>query len=85
MRFGSSYLEHLLQDYHGIPEYAVAAYHAGKTNVDEWLANNSFREPPEFLEAIPIPATRIYVEHVLRDARVYRDLMAGDPAFRRCP
>ncbi|PYV18221.1 MAG: hypothetical protein DMG21_05715 [Acidobacteria bacterium] len=85
VRFGSSYLEHLLQDYHGIPEYAVAAYHAGKTNVDEWLANNSFREPPEFLEAIPIPATRIYVEHVLRDARVYRDLMAGDPAFRRCP
>lgn len=85
VQFGSSYLEGLLRDYNGVAEYALAAYHAGKANVDEWLAENSFREPAEFMESIPIPSTRIYVEHVLRDARVYHELMAGDPAFRRCP
>jgi peptidoglycan lytic transglycosylase len=85
LRFGSSYLEQLFRDYNGVPEYALAAYHAGKGHVDDWLAKNTFQEPAEFMESIPIPATRIYVEHVLRDTRVYHDLMAADPAFRRCP
>jgi peptidoglycan lytic transglycosylase len=85
VQFGSGYLQGLLRNYSGVAEYALAAYHAGKANVDEWLAKNSFREPAEFMESIPIPATRIYVEHVVRDARVYHDLMAGDPAFHQCP
>jgi peptidoglycan lytic transglycosylase len=85
VQFGSSYLERLLRDYNGVAEYALAAYHAGKANVDEWLAKNSFHDPAEFMESIPIPATRIYVEHVVRDSRVYRQLMAGDPVFRQCP
>ena len=83
--FGSNYLDQLVRGYNGVPEYGVAAYHAGKTHVDAWLAKNSFREPAEFLESIPIPATRIYVEHVLRDARVYHDLMEADPKFGKCP
>jgi len=85
VHFGSSYLQKLIQDYNGVPEYALAAYHAGKGHVDEWLARNSFQEPAQFLESIPIPATRIYVEHVLRDARVYHDLLEAGPAFGKCP
>ena len=38
-----------------------------------------------FLESIPIPATRTYVELVLRDAEIYRQLLSGSPHFAKCP
>ena len=37
-----------------------------------------------FLESIPIAATRTYVELVLRDAEIYRQLMTNSPRFAAC-
>ena len=56
---------------------ALAAYNAGDFRVRDWLKSNSFRDSSEFLEAIPIHATRAYVESVLRDAAIYRQLLTG--------
>jgi len=36
------------------------------------------------MESIPIPATRNYVELVLRDAEIYRQLMTDSPRFAEC-
>jgi soluble lytic murein transglycosylase-like protein len=63
---------------------ALAAYNAGDFRVRGWLRGHSFRDPSEFLEAIPIHATRVYVESVLRDAAIYRHLLTGSAKFAAC-
>jgi len=84
VRFGCSYLRSLLKDFDGRPEMALAAYNAGDFRVREWLKSNSFRDSSEFLEAIPIRDTRAYVESVLRDAAIYRQLLTGSAKFATC-
>jgi len=84
IRFGCAYLRSLLKAFDGQPEMAVAAYNAGDFRVRDWLKGNSFRDSSEFLEAIPIRATRTYVESVLRDAAIYRRLMTGSAKFAGC-
>jgi soluble lytic murein transglycosylase len=82
---GCAYLAALLKDFGGRPELALAAYNAGDFRVRDWTAKYTFRNSGIFLESIPISATRTYVELVLRDAEVYRQLMTGSPNFAKCP
>ena len=84
IRLGSAYLAGLLKEFDGRPEMAMAAYHAGDFRVRDWLSKSTFPEPLMFLESIPIPATRTYVELVLRDAEIYRQLMMDSPRFAEC-
>jgi peptidoglycan lytic transglycosylase len=66
VRYGSFYLRRLIEKY-GDVRLALAAYNAGQTNVDRWLAGSG---------EIEFPETRVYVDKVLeaRDiyARAYR-------------
>jgi soluble lytic murein transglycosylase len=84
VRMGTSILQKLSANYGGSMEEAMAAYHAGKLRVDDWRTKNNFQDSAEFLETIPIPSTRIYVERVIRDAAVYRKLMTGMASFAPC-
>jgi soluble lytic murein transglycosylase len=84
VRFGCTYLRSLLKEFDGQPEMALAAYNAGDFRVSDWLKSKSFRDSAEFLEAIPIRATRVYVESVLRDAAIYRQLLTGSAKFGMC-
>ncbi len=84
IRFGCRYLRDLLRTYNGNLERALAAYNAGTRNVTSWLKRHRFREPGEFVETIPIPATRAYVKAVLRDAEIYRQLMTRSAKFKKC-
>ena len=63
VRYGSWYLEHLIDRY-GERKLALAAYHAGQGNVDEWRRNG---------EGIVFPETRQYVAEVERVSRIYSD------------
>jgi soluble lytic murein transglycosylase len=84
VRVGCAYFAELLKDFDNHPELALAAYNAGDSRVKDWVKKYSFRDPGEFLESIPISATRIYVEMVLRDAEIYRQLISGSPRFAQC-
>ena len=84
VRFGCSYLRSLLKEFGGKPELALAAYNAGDFRVKDWMKSDSFRDSSEFLEAIPIHATRAYVEAVLRDAAIYRQLLTRSAKFAMC-
>ena len=72
VRYGSFYLRRLIRKY-GDERLALAAYNAGQTNVDEWIAAGG---------EIEFPETREYVEGVLhaRDvyARAYADELGLD-------
>jgi soluble lytic murein transglycosylase len=64
VRYGSWYLNHLRSRYDGDMRLALAAYHAGQGNVDQWLAEGS---------GIGFQETRDYVNEVERVRRVYAD------------
>ena len=68
VRYGSFYLRRLLLKY-GDERLALAAYNAGQTNVDEWLANGG---------EIEFPETREYVEDVLHAREVYARAYADE-------
>ena len=61
VRYGSWYLRHLLDKYEDV-ETALAAYNAGQTNVDRWLADGG---------EIRFSETREYVAEVVQNRRVY--------------
>lgn len=63
VRYGCWYLRHLLQKYPD-ERHALAAYNAGQSNVDRWLA--------EGREDFPFAETRRYVDNVLQTREVYR-------------
>lgn len=84
IQFGCRHLRGLLTKLNGSPEQALAAYHAGDSRVRHWMSQREFRDAVEFLETIPIPATRGYVEAVLRDAAIYRQLLSGTAKFAKC-
>jgi soluble lytic murein transglycosylase len=68
VRYGAWYLDHL-RDRYGDMRLALAAYHAGQGNVDEWL-----REGGELV----FPETRAYVDDVSRVTRVYAKAYRSD-------
>jgi soluble lytic murein transglycosylase len=70
--YGSYYLRYLLDHYDGNEMLAVAAYNAGLTNVDEWVALARAEGKELTVEAIPFAQTREYVRRVLSAQRAYR-------------
>ncbi len=84
VQVGCAYLAELMKEFDGKTELALAAYNAGDFRVKDWEKKYNFRDGGIFLESIPIPATRTYVELVLRDAAVYRQLLGGSPHFATC-
>jgi soluble lytic murein transglycosylase len=68
IRYGSWYLRHLLDRYHDVPT-ALAAYHAGEGNVDEWRRDGG---------GVRFPETRHYVQKVLDARGVYADVYADE-------
>jgi soluble lytic murein transglycosylase len=76
LKLGAYYLRALLDQWGGKWEETLASYNAGKSRVNDWIAWNQYQEPAEFVESIPFTETREYVEAVLRNAAVYRQLYA---------
>jgi soluble lytic murein transglycosylase len=74
LQLGTRFFRHMVDHYNGKLEYALAAYNAGTNRVDAWLAGGKFRDPQEFVESIPFTETREYVQAILRNATVYRQL-----------
>jgi soluble lytic murein transglycosylase len=73
LRLGTRYFREMVDKF-GSFEYALAAYNAGTNRVDDWLGQGKYRDPQEFVESIPFTETREYVQAILRNANVYRQL-----------
>jgi soluble lytic murein transglycosylase len=63
----------------GGPEYAAAAYNAGEDRIALWKSERSYDEVPELVESIPFTETRDYVQIVLRNAVMYRQIYGDTP------
>jgi peptidoglycan lytic transglycosylase len=73
LQLGTRYFRTMIDKF-GSFEYALAAYNAGSDRVEDWLSAGNYRDPQEFVESIPFTETREYVQAILRNASVYRQL-----------
>lgn len=78
LQLGTRYFKGMVDQFGGSFEYALAAYNAGSDRVEEWLGQGKYRDPQEFVESIPFTETREYVQAILRNASVYKQLY-GEP------
>ena len=64
IKIGSWYLKHNHQRYEDDSLLAVASYNAGTSNVNDWLNRYDLEDRDRFVEQIPFPETKDYVEGV---------------------
>ena len=74
IKLGTTYLRMLLDEWGGKWEETLASYNAGKSRVVNWVTWGQFREPAEFVESIPFTETHEYVQAVIRNAAIYREV-----------
>ncbi len=74
LQLGTRYFKGMVDKFGGSFEQALAAYNAGSDRVEEWMGQGTYRDPAEFVESIPFTETREYVQAILRNASVYRQL-----------
>ncbi len=74
IRLGTLYLKQTLDKFGGQPEYAFAAYNAGDDRVTDWQSVGNYHGIDEFVESIPFTETREYVQAILRNEQIYREL-----------
>ncbi|MBL8645103.1 MAG: lytic transglycosylase domain-containing protein, partial [Rhodospirillaceae bacterium] len=85
VRLGSIYLNSLVRDFDGSYIMAAAGYNAGPGRAKQWARN--FGDPRaadvdaiDWIEAIPFPETRNYVQRVMENVMVYRALLNNTTA-----
>ena len=78
IKIGSCYLKFLSDYYKGSYVLATPAYNAGKNKIDSWLKrfgdprkSKSLYEILDWMEQIPFPATRQYLQNVLENIQIY--------------
>ena len=74
LQLGTRYFRGMVDKFGGSFEHALAAYNAGSDRVEEWMGQGPYRDSPEFVESIPFTETREYVQAILRNAAVYKQL-----------
>ena len=76
--YGSYFLRYLIEHYGGNETLAIAAYNAGQSNVDRWVARAGGADEFDSARHIPFPETRAYVENVAATRDAYRKHYAND-------
>jgi soluble lytic murein transglycosylase len=77
IRLGTRYLHEGMNKFGGVTEYALAAYNAGDSRVVDWQAAGPYQGIDEFVESIPFTQTREYVESILRNVEIYKEIDAA--------
>jgi len=82
---GGVYLGSLIDNYGGSYVLALAAFNAGPTRADRWIAaygdpRNADVDAIDWIERIPFDETRNYVQRVLENLQVYRAILGEPPS-----
>ena len=74
IELGTKYFREMVDHFGGQVEYALAAYNAGSSRVEDWRSSGRYRDIEEFVESIPFTETREYVQAIVRNAEVYKQV-----------
>jgi soluble lytic murein transglycosylase len=77
LQLGTQDLRKSIDHYGGQVDYALAAYNAGDSPVHQWMSVNNYKDIPEWVESIPYTETREYVQAILRNRELYREVYEG--------
>jgi len=75
---GAEYLESLTQMFPQLLEPVAASYNGGEDNVARWLKRAGRKDPGVFTSEIGFEETKGYVQKVMSNYRVYRQLYTAD-------
>jgi soluble lytic murein transglycosylase len=64
IKLGTWYLDYTHREYNNNSLFAIASYNAGPGNVADWITRFDTSDPDLFVEQIPFPETKNYVETV---------------------
>lgn len=81
IQLGVAYVKQLQSDF-GRFEYVAAAYNGGETRVRRWIRERPGMDIEDWVEAIPLSETRLYVQGVYRNTRIYQRLYDDQGRFR---
>ena len=87
IKLGASYLRSLIKKYEGSYPLAIAAYNAGPHNVNKWIkrvGNPTQKDVDliDWIERIPYGETRNYVQRVLENLTIYRELISKPTSIK---
>jgi soluble lytic murein transglycosylase len=82
MQIGMAHFADLLQSFAGSYVLAIASYNAGAGRINQWMTQYgdpraSSDDMVDWIERIPFNETRNYVQRVLENTQVYRNILAG--------
>jgi soluble lytic murein transglycosylase len=77
LQLGTQDLRKSIDHYGGQVDYALAAYNAGDSPVHQWMSVNNYKDIAEWVESIPYTETRDYVQAILRNRELYREVYEG--------
>jgi len=75
----------LFKDFHGNQVTGLAAYNAGRGNVQAWLDDGLWKGTMADADRIPFPETQLYLRAVMRDYEIYKYLYADQGAKTSLP
>lgn len=75
---GAEYLEHLTDMFPKMLEPVAASYNGGEDNVERWLKRSKQKDPGVFTAEVGFDETKGYVQKVMSNYRVYRELYTQD-------
>ncbi|MDB9313300.1 transglycosylase SLT domain-containing protein [Spirulina sp. CS-785/01] len=80
IRLGTWFLAYTHRQFNNNSLLAIASYNAGPSNVNNWVQRFGLQDPDEFVEEIPFPETKGYVETVFGNYWNYLRLYNPDIA-----
>ncbi|NTW05988.1 MAG: lytic transglycosylase domain-containing protein [Peptococcaceae bacterium] len=78
IKIGVNYLANLDQEYKGDQVLMLAAYNAGRGNVNKWLEEKKWNGERESIGDIPFPETRQFILKVLLFQQLYEKLYSSE-------
>lgn len=75
---GSEYLAELFRQFPNLPEAVAASYNGGEDNVARWVKRGKHKDPGVFTSEVGFDETKAYVQKVMNNYRVYKQLYNAD-------
>ena len=79
---GSEYLAELFRMFPNMPEAVAASYNGGEDNVARWVKRAKHKDPGVFTSEVGFDETKGYVQKVMNNYRVYKQLYNADLSRR---
>jgi soluble lytic murein transglycosylase len=82
MQLGMAHVSDLLESFGGSYVLSIASYNAGAGRANQWMSTygdprSTNADVVDWIERIPFNETRNYVQRVLENTQVYRNILAG--------